>query len=65
MPRLPRAMVVDPVDVGVSLHQPVRAAGVFVRGGRGVGRPSSLQDEATRREKRWLQGSVSARQVFA
>ncbi len=30
-----------------------------------AGRPSSLQEEATRREKRWLQGSASARQVFA
>ncbi len=30
-----------------------------------AGRPSSLEEEATRREKRWLQGSVSARQVFA
>ncbi len=30
-----------------------------------AGRPASLEEEATRREKRWLQGSASARQVFA
>lgn len=30
-----------------------------------AGRPASLEEEAARREIRWLQGRASARQVFA